>query len=349
MHALHWLTIGLLGVGGSSIGVYFLMPWLQESLRQIVAWVGAGGIIGGLALMLNIFKHLNQIEKERKSDLRKHTKILNDEVYKKLLHIFIEPSGRFCRKRERMIPVSEEEYRRYEIELMLNLLRPETVRRPTLLPLSSIRMLKWGISHLEHSSYQNIYCSWAKLDSLIKEYNGLIEPLDEELTQTIRKKMHEVLPTFTEWNRDTISVLGNVYYSDIINRFIIEYALSFLATGDQPTFDNSLEKRKRKQHPTQLERFYPWFISPRGWPNTPLVESITEIELKRIESILRAIISEGEIMKKIQRMFEIDHIEIRQSTEAFEKGIQVLAKKIDDPHDDYLVEGKCEKCKEWNR
>ncbi len=66
MHARHWLAIGLLGVGGSSIGVYFLMPWLQESLRQIAVWLGAGGIIGGLAFLFNFFRYLSENQEKKR-------------------------------------------------------------------------------------------------------------------------------------------------------------------------------------------------------------------------------------------------------------------------------------------
>ncbi len=41
--------------------------------------------------MLNIFKYLNEVEEKRKVRLREHTKILNDEVYRKLSYICIEP------------------------------------------------------------------------------------------------------------------------------------------------------------------------------------------------------------------------------------------------------------------
>jgi hypothetical protein len=161
--------------------------------------------------------------------------------------------------------------------------------------------------------------------------------------------MLENFPTFTDWNSDTTSVLANLYYSGQINRFITNHVLSSLVAGQNPNFNNSLEKRKQKQYAEQKETMNPWVVTPHTWLNSYLVESIKEIQPEIIESILHAIISEGEIMKKIRRMFEIDYIEIGQSKHDFEKGIQELARKIDDRHDDFLIEGKCKKCEEWNR
>jgi hypothetical protein len=223
-------------------------------------------------------------------------------------------------------------------------------QKPILIPLSRIEQLDLGISHLKDSPHQDVYSPWNKLEDLVQDYNDLVDSLDEELTQTIRKKMHENLPIFTDWNSDTTSaVTTNFYYSGQINRFITEYVLSSLAEGYQPTFENVLEKGKQKQYPEQEESLYPWVVTPREWLNNYLFQSITEIELERVGSILRPIISEGEIMKKIRRMFEIEYMEIRQSKKAFEESIEKLTKKIDDRHDDFLIKGKCEKCKEWNK
>jgi hypothetical protein len=107
--------------------------------------------------------------------------------------------------------------------------------------------------------------------------------------------------------------------------------------GRQPNFESTLEQRRQKQYPEPEESLYPWVVTPRTWLNNHLIKSITEIELERLESILRAIISEGEIMKKIERMSDIDCIEITQSKQAFEEGVKKLTKEIDDRHDDYLI------------
>ena len=48
-------------------------------------------------------------------------------------------------------------------------------------------------------------------------------------------------------------------------------------------------------------------------------------------------------------MIDIRHIEIGESQKAFKNGIRKLSKEIDDRHDDFLIKGKCDKCKDWNK
>jgi hypothetical protein len=179
----------------------------------------------------------------------------------------------------------------------------------------------------------------------------LAELLDNELTQTIRRKIYETLPAFRDIdsNRTSSTSESNGYYSTQITRFITEHVLLFLAQGRPLSFDNSLEKRKKKQLPNQSESFYPWIITSRTWVNTPLIESITEIQLEQFHQILLGVINEGEIMKKFQRIHEIDDIDVGQSIDDFEKHLQELVEDIDEPKDDYPIRGECEKCNDWNK
>ncbi len=179
----------------------------------------------------------------------------------------------------------------------------DKLRDPRLIPYDKLQFLERGISHLKHPSYQHIHNPWVKMHALLQERNDLAESLDNELTQTIRRKMHESLPAFRDidYNKTSSTSGSNVYYSTLITRFITEYVLALMAQGSPLGFENSLEKRKRKQHPDQSESFYPWVISPRAWVNTPLVESVTEIELERLQEILLTVIKEVEIIKKISK------------------------------------------------
>jgi hypothetical protein len=54
---------------------------------SILAWLGSGADL--LGLLREWYKDRKDPEEKRKQKLHKHTKILNDQVYKKLLHIFI--------------------------------------------------------------------------------------------------------------------------------------------------------------------------------------------------------------------------------------------------------------------
>jgi hypothetical protein len=89
-------------------------PFLA-SAGVILTALGAGAEIVGL--LRELYKDRRARDEKTRQRLRGHTKILNDDVYKRLLRIFVEPSGRFCRKRERMIPVSEKEFEKYDMQL----------------------------------------------------------------------------------------------------------------------------------------------------------------------------------------------------------------------------------------
>jgi hypothetical protein len=352
-----WLAIAI-GVVGVSILIvaYFVVPWIQYQsflvgAGAILTAFGAisGGIIGALGLLREFFKDRKESIKERNQRFRQHTMILNDEVYKKLLHIFVEQTGSYGRKREFLIPVNEQEYKKYEVERILHPMSANEIPLPRLNPLSSIELLKLGIDHLKHRDYQEVYSAWTKLESLIEEYNGLVDSLDEELTQTVRKKMQDNFPEFADWESDTTSEGANFYYPRQIVPFISRHVFVSLAARSQPNFENTLEIRREKENVDQPPSSYPWNIIAKTFLNLPLLHSTTEIDLERMRSTLIEITNEGEIIKKMDRMVDILHIEIGESKKAFEKGIQKLAKDIDDPHDDYLIKGKCEKCKDWNK
>jgi hypothetical protein len=192
MRIPRWLIIALMVVGVSLIGVYIVALLTQyqpllTGLGQSLPWIG-GSIIGGLTLMLNIFKYLNEVEEKRKVRLREHTKILNDEVYRKLSYICVEPHGSYGRKRQLEVPIDVKEYDRYELETRLRPLMIDEIPRPQLIRLSRLESLKLGTDNLKHPSYRNIYNAWTKLESLIEEYNSLVDSLDKELTQAVRKK-----------------------------------------------------------------------------------------------------------------------------------------------------------------
>lgn len=120
-----WLTVilGVLGVG--FVGGYYLALWQQKQYQVLLvgavalaflAWLGSGA--GLLGLLREIYKDRKDEEEKRKRKLRKHTKNLNEQVYKKLLHILIRSDSRGKRK-QCMIPYSEEEYRKYMGQLMI--------------------------------------------------------------------------------------------------------------------------------------------------------------------------------------------------------------------------------------
>src|SRR5919109_2403911 len=93
-----WLAVAL-GVVGVCLLIiaYFGVPWIRyqpflASAGAILAGLGAGAEI--LGLLSQWYKERKEGNEKRKQKLREHTKILNKQVYKKLLHILIRPDSR---------------------------------------------------------------------------------------------------------------------------------------------------------------------------------------------------------------------------------------------------------------
>jgi hypothetical protein len=347
-----WLTIALIVIGVSVIGVYLAALWTQyqpvlTGLGQGLPWIGS--IIGGLGLLLNFLKYLTESKEKRDQKLRQHTKILNDDVYKELSYICVEPHDSYGRKRQLEVPIDVQEYARYELETRLRPLRMNEIERPILFPLSRLESLKLGIDHLKHPSYRDTYNAWTRLHSLIDEYNTLVDSLDAELNQTLKKKMHENFPELVDRESGRTSEGANFYYPRQIVPFIAEHVSGSLLAQSPPNFEDTLEIRREKEYQGQLPSSYPWIITAKTFLNLPLVRSTREIELERIRSTLIEITQEGEIRQKVDRLINIRHIEIAESHKTFENGIRKLSKEIDDRHDDFLIDGKCDKCRKWNK
>jgi hypothetical protein len=354
MHVPLWLTIALIVVGISLIVAYLAALWAQyqpilAGIGQVLAGIGVGSIIGGLGLLLNFLKYQKESKEKRDQRLRKHTKILNDDVYKKLSYICVETYGSYGRKRQLEIPVDVQEYARYELETRLRPLRMNEIERPILFPLSRLESLNLGIDHLKHRSYRDTYNAWARLNCLIDEYNTLVDSLDAELYQALKKKMHDNFPELVDRESGRTSEVTNFYYPRQIIPFIAGHVDASLLARSQPSFENTLEIQRVKEYQDQPPSSYPWLITAKTFLNIPLLSSATEIDLERLRSTLIKITQEGEIRQKVDRLINIRHIDIAESHKTFENGIRKLSKEIDDRHDDFLIDGKCDKCKKWNK
>ncbi len=106
--ALDRSTFRVLGVG--AIGGYYVALCQQQQYQvlllgavalAILAWLGSGADL--LGLLRELYRDRKEAEEKRKQKLRKHTKILNEQVYKKLLHIFFRGES-ISKRRKCMIP-----------------------------------------------------------------------------------------------------------------------------------------------------------------------------------------------------------------------------------------------------
>lgn len=324
--------LGILAVG--VMGGYYLALYLQKQFEAILAgvallafltWLGSGADL--LGLLREWYKETKEKEKSRKAKLRIHTKNLNQEVYKLLLHIFVRQD--YKNKIDvYKVPKNLDEVVQYQHSFDF-LLKHED---PDLIPLDKIPYLERGISHLRHPSYSKIYNEWEKMQKVLHEYNDAVQALENALDSAIRASMREILPSFSDPD-STVQTSQNFYYTKRLSGLIKEHVSDSISNNRSPSFPN-LKKWKGN---------FGWVISVYDTDVLASCQSETDADPERFKQVLLLIANDNTIVSGIRRVNEL--VEDRLiSISNFEAYLKELVEDIDDIEDDYLIEGKCERC-----
>ena len=173
-----------------------------------------GGIAAGIPLIIEVMKLKGRFGSDDSThqERKEHSKFLKDQVYKRLLDVYLRPEG--GRKLGLKVPAN---YAQYQQDKLRNVV---VLNDPPLISVSSLQYIDYAMRHLKHKKYKKILSHWKKIISILEEYNELVDSLSSKLKTIIENEMSTAFPDFIEF-------IGNGADNSYLSSNIVERLCRF--------------------------------------------------------------------------------------------------------------------------